>query len=124
LRSPDGSADIYLTLAGLVVAARVGFETENSLEIAKQSYVDVNIHDKNNRSKYETLKQLPSSCWESAVELERMRDIYEQEGVFQPALIDGIIAKLKSYNDKDIREEIKRNTQIMKDLVERFYHCG
>jgi len=124
LRSPDGSADIYLMLAGLVVAARTGFETENSIEIAKKTYVDINIHDKKNRSSLESLKQLPSSCWESAIELERMREIYEKEGVFQPALIDSVIAKLKSYNDKEIREDIKRNPQIMKELVERFYHCG
>ena len=124
LRSPDGSADIYLMLAGLVVAARTGFETENPLEITKQSYVDVNIHDKKSNPVLDSLKQLPSSCWESATELEKMREIYEKEGVFHPALIDGIIAKLKSYNDKNIREEIKRNPEIMKELVERFYHCG
>ncbi len=124
LRSPDGSADIYHIMAGLAVAARIGFEMENPEELAKNSYVDINIHDHKNQERVSTLKQLPSSCWESANELERMRDVYEKEGVFHPSLIDGIISKLRSYNDKDIREQIKREPELMTELVNRFYHCG
>ena len=31
-RCPDGSADVYLLIAGLAVAARHGFEMENALQ--------------------------------------------------------------------------------------------
>ena len=34
MRSPDGSADVYELIAGLVVACRYGFELENALDIA------------------------------------------------------------------------------------------
>lgn len=123
LRSPDGSADIYNTLAGLTVAARHGFEIENPLERAAETYVDVNIHDSKNREKMIKLEQLPASCYESALQLEKMRHIYESDGVFSPLLIDGTIDKLKSYNDKELRKETLNNPGLLKELVERYYHC-
>jgi len=124
MRSPDGSADIYQMLAGLVVAARTGFETENALEIAERCYVGVNIHDKQHEDKMTALEQLPASCYESANELETKRAVYEKEGVFAPGLIDGIIRKLRSYEDQNIRKELQDNPSRMNDLVEQFYHCG
>lgn len=124
LRSPDGSADIYNILAGLAVAARTGLESEDSLKVAEETYVDVNIHKEENGEKLKSLRQLPVSCAESASELRKNRAIYEREGVFSPLLIDGIIKRLESYNDTGIREEIGNNPQKMTELVERFYHCG
>jgi glutamine synthetase len=70
------------------------------------------------------LEQLPSSCWESADELEKNRAIYEKDGVFSPALIDGVVKKLRAYNDKNIRLETEQNPAKMKELVELYYHCG
>ena len=124
MRSPDGSADIYQMLAGLVVAARTGFEMKNPLEVAKKCYVDVNIHEKKNEKQLNALEQLPASCYESAVELEAKRAIYEKDGVFDKHLIDGIISKLKSYDDQHIRKEVENNPEKMAELVERYYHCG
>jgi len=123
-RCPDGSADIYLLLAGLVVAARHGFEMEGALDYAKKTYVDVNIHRPENREKMMKLNQLPASCWESANELLQHRDIYEKHGVFNAEMIDDIIKHLKSFNDKDIREEVKKNPEIMTKMVKEFFHCG
>ena len=51
MRSPDGSADLYQLLAGLAVACRHGFEIENALDIAEKTYVNVNIHQKENEDK-------------------------------------------------------------------------
>ncbi|MCK9305309.1 MAG: glutamine synthetase family protein [Bacteroidales bacterium] len=124
LRSPDGSADIYNILSGLTVAARTGLESEDSLKVAEETYVDVNIHKEENGEKLKSLRQLPVSCAESASELRKNRGIYEEEGVFSPLLIDGTIKMLESYNDKGIRTEIEKNPQKMTELVERFYHCG
>jgi len=124
IRSPDCSADVYLLLAGLINAAKIGFETENALEIAAQTYVDFNIHDINNREKMLALEQLPASCYESAQCLKNNRALYEADGVFHPVLIDGVIAKLESYNDKNIRQEIKENPAQLMELVKKFYHCG
>ena len=124
IRSPDCSADVYLMLAGLISAAKLGFETANALEIAEKTYVNVNIHDKQNREKMLALEQLPASCYESAQVLKSNRTIYETDGIFHPVLIDGIISKLESYNDKNIRTEIKENPAKMMELVQKFYHCG
>lgn len=126
MRSPDGSSDIYLTLASLVVAARIGLEMDEkeALEIAEKSYVAVNIHSDEHKSKMDMLDQLPASCYESALELNKNRAMYEANNIFDKALIDGVISKLNSYNDKSIREEIKANPEIMANLVEEFYHCG
>ncbi len=124
LRSPDGSADIYQMLAGLTVAARTGFEMEDALLVAERTYVDVNIHEESNQKKIAILEQLPASCFESAQELASKRWIYEKDGVFSPALIDGIIKSLNSFNDMNIRQEIKDNKEKMGALVEKYYHCG
>ena len=124
LRSGDGSADIHLMLAGLVTAARIGFELPDALEIAKKTYVDVNIHDDKNAAILNSLAQLPTSCAESADELEKNRALYEAKGVFSKSMIDGRIAMLRAYNDANIREEVKRDKGLMMELVRRYYHCG
>jgi glutamine synthetase len=126
MRCPDGSADIYQMMAGLIVAARHGLEMEEekALQIAQQTYVDVNIHQHGNEEKTKHLQQLPASCWESADRLEAQRALYEAEGVFSSSLIDGIIQQLRSYNDADIRNQVKQNPTVMQEMVERYYHCG
>lgn len=124
LRSADGSADIHLMLAGLVTAARIGFELPDALEIAKRTYVDVNIHDAQNAAILNSLAQLPTSCAESADDLEKNRGLYEAKGVFSKSMIDGRIAMLRSYNDANIREETARDKGLMMELVRKYYHCG
>lgn len=39
-------------------------------------------------------------------------------------MIDGIINKLQSYNDKILRSELKDNPEAMLALVNRYFHCG
>jgi glutamine synthetase len=124
MRSPDGSADIYQLIAGLAVACRHGFEMENALEVAEKTYVNVNIHQKENEDKLKGLAQLPDSCEASAECLEKQRAIFEKHNVFSPAMIDGIIRKLKSYNDKTLRTDIGDDRTEMLKLVERYFHCG
>ena len=124
MRSPDGSADIYQLIAGLAVACRHGFEIENALQLAEKTYVNVNIHKKENEDKLNTLDQLPDSCEASADCLERQRAVFEQYNVFSPAMIDGIIKRLRSYGDKTLRSEIEGNQEEMLKLVEKYFHCG
>jgi len=123
-RCPDGSADIYLLLAGLVVAARHGFEMENALKFAEKTYVNVNIHKPEEKERLMSLEQLPASCWDSAVELSKHRTIYENHGVFPAEMIDDMIKHLKSFNDQKIREEIKADPKKMLELVNKYFHCG
>lgn len=124
MRSPDGSADLYQLIAGLAVACRHGFEMENALEIAERTYVNVNIHQKENEEKLKALAQLPDSCEASADCLERQREVFERYNVFSPAMIDGIIRKLRSYQDRTLRQDIGDNKEEMIKLVYRYFHCG
>ena len=124
MRSPDGSADVYELIAGLVVACRYGFELENALEIAEKTYVNVNIHKKENAAKLNDLAQLPDSCAASADCLERQRHIFESRGVFSPAMIDGILKALRSFDDRTLREDIGNDREQMLALVHRYFHCG
>ena len=124
MRSPDGSADLYQLIAGLAVACRHGFEMENALEVAEKTYVNVNIHQKENADRLKDLAQLPDSCEASADCLERQRAVFEEHNVFSPAMIDGIIKKLRSYGDKTLRSDIADNQEAMLELVRRYFHCG
>ncbi|MFK1932316.1 glutamine synthetase family protein [Bacteroides fragilis] len=124
MRSPDGSADLYQLLAGLAVACRHGFEIENALAIAEQTYVNVNIHQKENADKLKALDQLPDSCAASADCLQKQRTVFEQYNVFSPAMIDGIISRLRSYNDATLRKDIQDKPEEMLALVSKFFHCG
>lgn len=124
MRSPDGSADLYQLIAGLAVACRHGFEIENALDIAEKTYVNVNIHQKENADKLKALAQLPDSCTASADCLQQQRNIFEQQNVFSPAMIDGIIGKLRAYNDKTLRSDLEGKPEEMLELVNKYFHCG
>ena len=120
----NGSADLYQLIAGLAVACRHGFEIENALEIAEKTYVNVNIHKKENEDKLKQLAQLPDSCAASADCLEKQRAIFEQYHVFSSAMVDGIISKLRSYEDRTLRSEVRDNQEEMLKLVNKYFHCG
>ena len=124
MRSPDGSADIYQLIAGLAVACRYGFELDNALEIAERTYVNVNIHQKENSDKLALLAQLPDSCVASADCLQRQRAVFEEHNVFSPAMIDGIIKRLRSYDDATLRVSIGSDKEKMLELVRKYFHCG
>jgi len=122
-RCPDGSANVHLLLAGLAVAARHGLEMEGALELANKLYVDVNIFSPDQTGIRERLPQLPSSCWESAESLLKDREIYQRDGVFSPVVIDEIVKKLKSYNDKDLSQRLYAKEDEIKKLVNEYLHC-
>ena len=124
MRSPDGSADLYQLLAGLCVACRHGFEMENALELAERTYVNVNIHAAENANRLATLAQLPDSCVASASCLEKQRKTFEEYGVFAPAMIDGIIAQLRAFDDVNLRKNIEGYPDEIQKLVTQYFHCG
>lgn len=124
MRSPDGSADLYQLLAGLAVACRYGFEITDALSVAEKTYVNVNIHQAENKEQMKSLDQLPDSCAASARRLQQQRAVFEQYKVFSPSMIEGIIRKLQSYEDSALREELKDNPEGVMQLVQTYFHCG
>ncbi len=124
MRSPDGSADLYQLMAGLCVACRHGFEMKDALEVADRTYVNVNIHDRQNADRLAQLEQLPDSCAASADCLERQRAYYEKDGVFSAAMIDSIISQLRAYGDRTLRADVAGSQEEIQRLVSTYFHCG
>ena len=124
MRSPDASANVYLLMAGLCVACRHGFSLKDGLAVAEKTYVNVNIHKKENSKILKKLDTLPDSCAASAECLQKQRKVYEEFGVFSPAMIDGIIAQLKAFNDKTLRAKVTKSKTAMNDLVKTYFYCG
>lgn len=123
-RCPDGSADIYLLLAGLAVAARHGFEMEQGVQYARERYVDVNIFDERHKEVLARLNRLPASCEESAERLLGQREIYERYGVFSPRMIDGLARRLAAFGDRNLRAELGGDEARIMELVRTYFYCG
>lgn len=121
-RASDGSADIYLLMAGLAVAARHGLEMKDALKFADNNYVDVDIFK--DAKTTEKLGQLPTSCYESALALEGHMAIYKKYNVFTEGTLKGIAAYLKQFEDQHLRKEIEDNPEAIAQLVGQFFHCG
>ncbi len=104
IRSPDGSARVYLFLAGLTMAATSGLTEPGMEELTDQYHQEGNIfHDK---EKFEHLAALPVSCVDCADLLERKRGLYEKDGIFPPAVIDYVIRQLRREKDRDLARHL------------------
>lgn len=124
LRSADCSADVYQLIAAMVCAARSGFEQPDALKRAEEMYVSVNIHNDENKDKLESLKSLPDCCVASAAALDADKNVFEEYGVFSPSLINGIIKKLRAFDDEDLRKKLSNSHKDMMEVVRKFWHCG
>jgi glutamine synthetase len=124
LRSPDGSSDIYKLFAGLVIATEHGLEMDNALKKAEDLYVDYNIFKVQGKESRKKLESLPASCWESAECLIAQRKYFEKDGVFPAGVIDNVVAKLKSYDDKGLSEKLYNKNEEIAKLVRQFLHCS
>lgn len=122
IRSADGTADVYQLLAGLAVALRYGMAMPDGLEVAERTYVDVNIHDSANSARLDSLESLPVDCAESADRLEACRKVFEEGGVFSPAMIDGILKRLRSYDPAEAKAALADPARMLR-MVERYRHC-
>ena len=124
IRNADGSADVYLLLAGITVAARHGFELKDPLRVAENTYVDVDIFKDEKKVKQKKLGQLPTSCVASAKMLEKQKSVYTKYNVFTENLLDYLIGYLKDFRDENLREEISNDEEKVMELVTKYFHCG
>ena len=95
---------------------------QDAVQYARDRYVSVNIFE--HEDVLAKLDVLPDSCAASADLLERDRALYEQDGIFSPKLIDGILKQLRAFNDRTLRADIGKDAQKTLELVETFIHCG
>ncbi len=111
IRSPDGSATIHLTLAGIAMAANWAFRGDlalfkdyGPLELAENLYVKGNIFA--DKELLKRLPVLPVSCVESSRVLLQKRGLYERDGVFPPSVIDYIAGMLQAENDEFMNKKL------------------
>jgi len=123
IRSGDGSADLHLYMAAIIVAAQHGLEMPKALEMAEKLYVSVNIFKEEFKDKLATLKALPICCYESAEVLEKKRKFFEKNNIFAPGLIDATVKNLKAYEDKGLSEKLYGNHEEIYKLVMKYLHC-
>jgi len=64
------------------------------------------------------------ACWESAECLLGDGEIYQRDGVFPSVAIDGIVKKLRSYDDKGLSERLSGKEDEIKKLVGEYLHCS
>ncbi|HET8648167.1 MAG TPA: glutamine synthetase, partial [Vicinamibacteria bacterium] len=118
LRSPDGSANVHLLLAGMAAAVRHGLEHPQALQVARD------LQAGRGGAEAARWKHLPGSCHESARCLLRDRARYEEGGVFPAALIDSTAAALQAYDDRDLGERLAGDPDRLATLVQQHLHCG
>lgn len=119
-RAPDGSADIYNLLAGMIMAIQYGIEAKDGLKIAKDLKIEVNIFKEENKYILEKLDHMPTSCYESADELLKEIDFYSQNNIFPVKTLQNFANKLKSYDDKDLSERLYGKTDEISKLISEF----
>ena len=122
-RAPDGSADLYHLLSGLILASKEGILSKDSLKRANELYMCVNIFKPEHKDLLNQLEALPTSCSESADCLEKEADFYQKDGVFPNGTLDSFIARLKAYEDRDLSERLFNKTEELTDLVNQYLHC-
>jgi len=121
-RVPDGSADLYHLMAGIILAGKEGILANDSLIKAEELYVDVNIFADQHKAILNKLDALPTSCFESADFLKLDSDFYQKDNVFPKGTIDVFIKKLKKYNDKELSERLFNEKEETEKLVAAYLH--
>jgi glutamine synthetase len=110
LRSPDGSGNAHLLIAGITVAVKWGLTDENALKLSEDLYVKGNIFaDPELLSK---LPSLPSSCYASAQLLKEKKSLYLKDNIFTESIIDYVIESLEKENDKDLLFKLTKMSAV------------
>lgn len=123
IRNADGSADVYMLLAGIAVALRHGLEMpeDQALKLAADTYVDIDIH--HNPEVLARLRNLPASTAESADRLDEYAEVFSRYGVFSKAMIEGQCRLLRNYDSAEA-DAARKDPVRMLELVKRYFHCG
>lgn len=121
LRSPDGSANTHLLLAGMTTALLWAYRNpEEALELAEKNFVKGNIHD--DADLEQRLVDIATSCVETAETLSENKNLYIKDGYFPEALIDKVIEMLSGQNDRGLNRRItelppEEGEKLAKDFI-------
>jgi len=121
-RCPDGSADIHFLIAGLTIAVNYGLTNSNGLAESDELLYDISGIESNKT--LNDFKVLPISCHHSAQALKKYRHDYEKDGIFPVEVISQTIAKLESFHDDGMIEQMDGDIEGLMKLVDQYFHCG
>lgn len=122
-RVPDGSANLYFLVAGIIMSVLHGLkQDQHALKLSEKLYACGNIFSENFKDKLNDLEELPTSCYDSALKLLEMRSIFEEDGVFPTGTIDAVAAKLQAYADKGLSDKLLGNHDEIKKLVDKYLY--
>jgi glutamine synthetase len=114
-RASDAFANPSLLFAGLTAAAEWGLKNfDDSTAIARK------LHAKSFRTDERRFRTLPQSCSETAENLKRDRKFYEAGGVFPAELIDSIINRLSSYQDRNLVKKMLKKPEQLQNLTNQY----
>lgn len=127
IRTPDGSANIHLLLAGITKASSWAFDNqEYAISLANKHHVSGNIHD---NPEYSNLPEISDSCESSADALLADKTLYVSNDGFPERVILKTYEMLKAERDKNLNtfiaglpEEERKNTLrriIHKAIIEK-----
>lgn len=104
IRTPDGSANIHLLLAGITKSVNWGFQNqEKALDLTEKHHVKGNIYD---NPEYAHLPEIATSCFRSAEDLIHEKELYTVDGIFPEVVIEKVYKLLKEENDIDLNNFI------------------
>ncbi|PTN08668.1 glutamine synthetase family protein [Mangrovibacterium marinum] len=120
-RGADGSANPYLLSAALIMSILDGLLSSESIKNADELKTDTNLFE---QADAQPFAFLPSSCAEAANKLEHFRAEFETDQVFPPTVIDHCIHRLRSFNDRELINNIKTygENQDFSSLVDSYLH--
>ncbi len=122
-RVPDGSADVYLLMAGLIVSSVHGLKMEKALEFAERTYAYTNIFSPEFAENLKTLEELPANCYESGEVLLQKRSIFEESKVFPADLLENTAKRLQDYKDQGLSQKLHGNVKETMKVVDKYMHC-
>jgi glutamine synthetase len=104
LRTPDGSANVHLLLAGITMATDWGLtNAKESLNLAELSNSSMAV---DNCKTSGEIGELSTSCAESAEKLLAVRTLYEKNGIFPPNVINQVANLLMAENDRYLNNRL------------------
>ena len=104
LRSPDGSANAHLLMAGITMAADWGLSNlKESMDLAKVSRITGSVDTSSSSAE---ISELATSCAESSEKLLSQRKLYERGDVFPAQVINFVSKILQAENDRYLNNRL------------------
>ncbi|SFE97338.1 glutamine synthetase family protein [Sunxiuqinia elliptica] len=104
-RGTDGSANPYLFSAAMIVGFMKGLSDSEAIKKSDDYFCTENLFLTEDQPG--DFNRLPMSCFDAAKALENARQEFEADQIFPKSIINHLILRLRSYNDKELGENLK-----------------